>query len=59
MRLVMRLATGGADALSGRHLSVHDDIDKMLEHIDEVREHDLYVMRPERLQLMREERACA
>jgi hypothetical protein len=40
-------------------MSVHDDIDKMLEHIDEVREHDLYVMRPERLQLMREERACA
>ena len=59
MRLVMRLATGSADALSGRHMSVHDDIDAMLEHIEEVREHDLYVMRPERLQLVRDERACA
>ena len=47
----MRLATGSADALSGRHLSVHDDIDTMLEHIEEVREHDLYVMRPERLRV--------
>ena len=59
MRLVMRLATGSADALSGRHMSVHDDIDAMLEHIDEVRDNDLYVMRPERLQLVSGERACA
>jgi NAD(P)-dependent dehydrogenase (short-subunit alcohol dehydrogenase family) len=59
MRLVMRLATGSADALSGRHISVHDDLDAMLERIEEVREHDLYVMRPERLQLMCDELACA
>jgi NAD(P)-dependent dehydrogenase (short-subunit alcohol dehydrogenase family) len=59
MRLVMRLACGGADALSGRHVSVHDDIDAMLEHIEEVRDNDLYVMRPERLQSVRDDRACA
>jgi NAD(P)-dependent dehydrogenase (short-subunit alcohol dehydrogenase family) len=59
MRLVMRLATGSADALSGRHISVHDDLDAMLERIKEVHEHDLYVMRPERLQLVRDELACS
>ena len=59
MQLVMKLATGNADTLSGRHLSVHDDIDSMLDRIEEVREQDLYVMRPERLQLVREDRACA
>jgi NAD(P)-dependent dehydrogenase (short-subunit alcohol dehydrogenase family) len=47
--LIMRLATGEADALSGRHLSVHDDLDAMLERLDEVKRRDLYVMRPERL----------
>jgi NAD(P)-dependent dehydrogenase (short-subunit alcohol dehydrogenase family) len=49
MRLILRLCAGEADALSGRHVSVHDDLDAMLEHIDAVRSHDLYVMRPERL----------
>jgi NAD(P)-dependent dehydrogenase (short-subunit alcohol dehydrogenase family) len=47
--LIMRLAQGDADELSGRHLSVHDDLDDLLERLDEVRRRDLYVMRPERL----------
>src|SRR5262249_24937690 len=47
--LIMRLAQGEADALSGRHLSVHDDLDGLLERLDEVQRRDLYVMRPERL----------
>jgi hypothetical protein len=46
----MRLASGEGDRLSGRHLSVHDDLDNLLARIDEVRSHDLYVLRPERLQ---------
>ena len=53
MRLMVRLARGDADALSGRHVSVHDDLDAMLARIDVVRDHDLYVLRPERLELAR------
>jgi hypothetical protein len=47
--LLLRLATGEADRLTGRHLSVHDDLDSILCRIDEVRAHDLYMLRPERL----------
>jgi len=50
MRLLVRIARGDADALSGRHVSVHDDLDDLLARIDVVREHDLYVMRPERFE---------
>ena len=32
-----------------RHLSVHDDPDAVLAHLPEVRDRDLYVMRPGRL----------
>ena len=55
----MFLATGHGDALSGRHVSVHDDIEAMLAHIDEIRDEDLYVLRPERLEPARAARACA
>jgi NAD(P)-dependent dehydrogenase (short-subunit alcohol dehydrogenase family) len=47
--LIRRLASGDADVLSGRHLSVRDDLDALLEHHNEVRDRDLYVLRPERL----------
>ena len=53
MRLMLRLARGDADSLSGRHLSVDDDLDALLDRIDTVRDRDLYVMRPERLELAR------
>jgi NAD(P)-dependent dehydrogenase (short-subunit alcohol dehydrogenase family) len=46
--LVLRLAAGDADALSGRHLSVHDDLDAVLARLPEVHAGDLYVMRPAR-----------
>jgi NAD(P)-dependent dehydrogenase (short-subunit alcohol dehydrogenase family) len=46
---ILRLATGDADSLSGRHLSVHDDLDALLARVHEVRSRDLYVLRPERL----------
>jgi NAD(P)-dependent dehydrogenase (short-subunit alcohol dehydrogenase family) len=49
LTLLLRLATGEADRLSGRHLSVHDDLDSVLGQIDEVRTHDLYLLRPKRL----------
>ena len=47
--LLVRIAAGDADRLSGRHLSVHDDLDAVLRRVDEVRAGDLYVLRPERL----------
>ena len=49
MELLLRLATGDADRLSGRHLSVHDDLDVVLARLDEVQAQDLYLLRPERL----------
>jgi len=47
--LVLRLAAGDGDSLSGRHLSVHDDLDAVLARLAEVRARDLYVMRVDRL----------
>jgi NAD(P)-dependent dehydrogenase (short-subunit alcohol dehydrogenase family) len=47
--LLERLAAGDGDRLSGRDLSVHDDLDCVLRRVDEVRADDLYVLRPERL----------
>jgi NAD(P)-dependent dehydrogenase (short-subunit alcohol dehydrogenase family) len=49
IELLLRLAAGEGDRLSGRHLSVHDDLDTVLARIDEVQAHDLYTLRPERL----------
>jgi 5-hydroxydodecatetraenal polyketide synthase CpkA len=49
VELLVRVAAGDADALSGRHLSVHDDLDGVLARLPEVRARDLYVMRPEPL----------
>jgi NAD(P)-dependent dehydrogenase (short-subunit alcohol dehydrogenase family) len=49
IELLLRLAAGDADRLSGRHLSIDDDLDAVLARIDEVRAHDLYMLRPERL----------
>jgi hypothetical protein len=49
IELVLRLAAGDGDSLSGRHLSVHDDLDAVLARLAEVRARDLYVMRPNRL----------
>ena len=49
-RLIARLAAGEGDALSGRHISVHDDLDALIEHHREVSDRDLYVLRPERLE---------
>jgi NAD(P)-dependent dehydrogenase (short-subunit alcohol dehydrogenase family) len=41
--LILRVAAGDADRLSGRHLSVHDDLDAMLCRRDEVLADDLYL----------------
>ena len=44
-RLVVRLAAGHADALSGCHLSVHDDLDAILVGPDHARCRDRYQLR--------------
>jgi hypothetical protein len=49
IELLLRVVAGDADRLSGRHLSVPDDLDMVLARIDEVQAHDHYVLRPERL----------
>jgi NAD(P)-dependent dehydrogenase (short-subunit alcohol dehydrogenase family) len=44
-RLVVDIASGRLDSLSGRFLHVLDDVDDLLRRADELREHDLYVLR--------------
>ena len=46
--LITRVASGAADALSGRHLSVHDDLDELLAQIHDIRHRDLYLLHPQR-----------
>jgi 3-oxoacyl-[acyl-carrier protein] reductase len=43
--LVTYLASGAADALSGRNIDVSDDAEQMVARAAEIEEHDLYVLR--------------
>ncbi|MBV8996384.1 MAG: SDR family oxidoreductase [Pseudonocardiales bacterium] len=43
--VLLRIATGELDRLSGRHLSVHDDLDALLARTEDVLRDDLYVLR--------------
>lgn len=47
--LIVRLASGRYDELSGRQVSVHDDLDGILDRIDDVRDRELYVLGLQRL----------
>jgi NAD(P)-dependent dehydrogenase (short-subunit alcohol dehydrogenase family) len=44
-QFVLRLAAGEADALSGCHLSVHDDLDALITRADDIRRDDLLMLR--------------
>src|ERR671923_261043 len=44
-RLVVELATGRADALSGRFLHVLDDLDDLIARADDISHDDLYALR--------------
>jgi NAD(P)-dependent dehydrogenase (short-subunit alcohol dehydrogenase family) len=44
-QLVVALAAGRADALSGRYVTVHDDLGAMLERIEAIQRDDLYTLR--------------
>jgi hypothetical protein len=43
--LVVALAGGRADRLSGRHLSVTENLDDLLHRIDQIERDDLYTLR--------------
>jgi len=45
VRQLVRLAAGDGDRLSGRHLTVTDDLDAILANIDQVRREDLHHLR--------------
>jgi NAD(P)-dependent dehydrogenase (short-subunit alcohol dehydrogenase family) len=48
-QLVVQLASGRADALSGRFIDVSDDLAKLLERLDDVKLDDLYTLRVRKL----------
>ena len=48
-RLIVRLASGSADELSGRLLHTLDEVDVLLAELDEIRRDDLYAPRIRRL----------
>jgi 5-hydroxydodecatetraenal polyketide synthase CpkA len=45
VRLIIALACGRADRLSGRHLSVTDNLDALLPRIDQIERDDLHTLR--------------
>jgi O-methyltransferase domain/short chain dehydrogenase len=44
-QLILELASGRGDCLSGRHLTVADDLDTLLRRSDEIRRGDLHTLR--------------
>lgn len=49
LRLVLALAAGRLDRLSGRHLTAADDLDAVLSQIDRIQRDDLHTLRLRRL----------
>jgi NAD(P)-dependent dehydrogenase (short-subunit alcohol dehydrogenase family) len=47
-RLVVELASGRADVLSGRFIHVLDDLDSLIERVGDVRDDDVYALRVRR-----------
>jgi NAD(P)-dependent dehydrogenase (short-subunit alcohol dehydrogenase family) len=45
VQLVLLLTSGRADALSGRMLGIHDDVEDLIRRADEVKRDDLYALR--------------
>jgi hypothetical protein len=48
-RLVLELASGRADALSGRTLSIYDDLEVVLNNTTRIEEQNLYSLKIDRL----------
>jgi hypothetical protein len=47
-RLILELAAGRGDRLSGRHLAVADDLGAMLDRIGQIQREDLHTLRVRR-----------
>ena len=45
VRLILALASGRCDRLSGRHLTAADDLDALLAEIDRIERDDLHTLR--------------
>jgi hypothetical protein len=45
VRLILMLASGRCDRLSGRHLTAADDLDTLLDKIDSIERDDLHTLR--------------
>jgi hypothetical protein len=43
--LVLRLAAGDADVLSGRFISITDDLDQLVQRVAEIEQDQLYTLR--------------
>lgn len=50
-QLVLTLASGSMDALSGRLLSIHEDLNALLAAAEEIRERNLFSLKMERLKM--------
>jgi NAD(P)-dependent dehydrogenase (short-subunit alcohol dehydrogenase family) len=50
VELLMLLASGRADALTGTFVSIRDDLGALLEHAKEIKEHELYTLRLNQLE---------
>jgi len=48
---VLRLAAGDCDSLSGRHLTVHDDLEALIDRALEISRDELYTLRRAELRL--------
>ena len=44
-KLVVELAAGVGDVLTGRYIDAHNDLTELLAHADQIREGDLYTLR--------------
>jgi hypothetical protein len=47
--LILFLASGKADVLSGRFISVDDDVTELVRRIDEIQQADLYTLQLHKL----------
>jgi hypothetical protein len=47
--LVLALASGGADSLSGRFLSIYDDLEQLLKNSAQIEKQNLHTLKVEKL----------
>jgi hypothetical protein len=45
VQLILFLASGKADALSGRYISIDDDVAELVRRVEEIERDDLYTLR--------------